>query len=135
MAIGRIVGDKPPSVLRHAAPVPSRRFPPARTKSLIAVRCPAVKLSVAKSSMARMSKALRAIADSAMSSLCKWTTRAATLAGWTAAKPSSEVGWSESTPISVPVPLAAPPESCEAITRPFSTIRALIVEPVEFSAT
>ncbi len=129
IAIGRIAGETPASVLRQAAPVPSRRSPPARTKSLMAVRWPAVRLSVAKSSMTRMSKARSGIADSAMSSACKWTTRAATLAGCTAAKVSRDVPWSDRTPIIVDVVLIDP-ASWETTTRPFATIRAVMVAPV-----
>ena len=116
--IGRIAADRPARVLCHEAPLPTRRSPPARTKSLMALRWPDVRLSVAKSSMARMSNARRAIADSATSSARRWTTRAATLAGWTAAKPSSDVAWSESTPIRVVVGLIEA-ASWETTTRLF----------------
>ena len=133
-SIGRMSAERPASVLRQAAPVPSRRFPPARTKSPMAVRWAAVRLSVTKSSMARISKARRGIGDSATSSARRWTTRAAILAGWTAAKLSSAVDWSDSTPISVDVVLPVP-ESWETTTRPFCTIRAVMVAPVVSSRT
>ena len=49
--------------------------------------------------------------------------------GWTAAKSSNALDWSESTPTSVEVVLPVT-EFCEMATRPFWMMRAVTVAPV-----